>query len=215
MLLLRGATSKIPPCQYSPIVSIHAPLARSNMDGTPELPDANGFNTCSSCEEQPGFHHFCLLIHDSFNTCSSCEEQLRDCPPTITRESFNTCSSCEEQLSRAVSGALSSSFNTCSSCEEQLDKAHDVFRVFKLFQYMLLLRGATTWNGVVASLTFVFQYMLLLRGATFLSYLPSSELQVSIHAPLARSNFFVLWCILTQKRFQYMLLLRGATSPSR
>ena len=57
----------------------------------------------------------------------------------------------------------------------------------EMFQYMLLLRGATQDAPRGGKLT-KFQYMLLLRGATR-----------------------TLWRRLTSSRFQYMLLLRGAT----
>ena len=51
--------------------------------------------------------------------------------------------------------------------------------------------------------------MLLLRGATGFHAEYFRE-TVSIHAPLARSNFTPL-CERSEKSFQYMLLLRGAT----
>ena len=76
MLLLRGATllERQTPFSYSvsihaPLarsnggrcargnahtVSIHAPLARSNFVRIPNLALVACFNTCSSCEEQPG-----------------------------------------------------------------------------------------------------------------------------------------------------------------
>ena len=52
--------------------------------------------------------------------------------------------------------------------------------------------------------------MLLLRGATYIQKHTQEAVLVSIHAPLARSNFkgFILSLCL---QFQYMLLLRGAT----
>ena len=55
------------------------------------------------------------------------------------------------------------------------------------FQYMLLLRGATC-NQAGQPGRNKFQYMLLLRGATGCAYPPSSKWSVSIHTPLARSN---------------------------
>ena len=101
-----------------------------------------------------------------------------------------------------------------------------------LFQYMLLLRGATADADLRRNRT-RFQYMLLLRGATF-EVVSSADLnEVSIHAPLARSNprrcrsrrdrrgfntcssceeqlpIFIVFSPLLM--FQYMLLLRGAT----
>ena len=121
-------------------VSIHAPLARSNkmpalwhMDkrfqymlllrGATDAPKRQkalqGFNTCSSCEEQlilrdgtsagdVSIHAplarsnlaltFCTVCFVGFNTCSSCEEQLKIKFTFLIQYSFNTCSSCEEQL---------------------------------------------------------------------------------------------------------------------
>ena len=123
------------------------------------------------------------------------------------------------------------SFNTCSSCEEQQTHVNSGNRTVKRFQYMLLLRGATT-PYVNKATDALFQYMLLLRGATTLSPRNVLIIDVSIHAPLARSNFYEDWtdCMprvsihaplarsnppkpppQPPKAFQYMLLLRGAT----
>ena len=52
MLLLRGATDVPPVLDNHLLVSIHAPLARSNGDGAGVSALRGGFNTCSSCEEQ-------------------------------------------------------------------------------------------------------------------------------------------------------------------
>ena len=82
----------------------------------------------------------------------------------VQRVCFNTCSSCEEQHAQAYQSIGSKRFNTCSSCEEQLHRLKQ-FRVRTVFQYMLLLRGATISEDGVH------------RGVG-----------VSIHAPLARSN---------------------------
>ena len=105
------------------------------------------------------------------------------------------------------------------------------------FQYMLLLRGATERPDDAIALI-RFQYMLLLRGATETGKWPTGFERVSIHAPLARSNFLRtvfrravhhvsihaplarsnptrrLSKDLTEE-FQYMLLLRGATRRRR
>ena len=56
----------------------------------------------------------------------------------------------------------------------------------------------------------MFQYMLLLRGATRAMYQIHSKMVVSIHAPLARSNAKRKQ-LCASSTFQYMLLLRGAT----
>ena len=82
-------------------------------------------------------------------------------------------------------------------------------KTYRQFQYMLLLRGATS-DDLAESVNKMFQYMLLLRGATDDMINGYRDDVVSIHAPLARSNSNpghscgMGW-------FQYMLLLRGAT----
>ena len=104
------------------------------------------------------------------------------------RESFNTCSSCEEQhhrhrlLHRSRVG-----FNTCSSCEEQLTFALRSLSRFS-FQYMLLLRGATMPYGPVASETKVSIHAPLARSNWYINSKIDALKVVSIHAPLARSN---------------------------
>ena len=56
MLLLRGATASAGSSLCSSLVSIHAPLARSNLMGLLHFSFFFCFNTCSSCEEQPSVH---------------------------------------------------------------------------------------------------------------------------------------------------------------
>ena len=72
----------------------------------------------------------------------------------------------------------------------------------------------SNWNEWPTHITNKFQYMLLLRGATSGRTLYGLGLQVSIHAPLARSNLAVRWAKPGSYVFQYMLLLRGATASS-
>ena len=79
------------------------------------------------------------------------------------------------------------------------------------FQYMLLLRGATGAATMDTMANAMFQYMLLLRGATSAFIEGFAASHVSIHAPLARSNWFFPFARLWMIQFQYMLLLRGAT----
>ena len=144
-------------------------------------------------------------------------------------------------------------FNTCSSCEEQRCQAQYKITT-TVFQYMLLLRGATP-SRLDCKYARLFQYMLLLRGATEEKRPYYSTIKVSIHAPLARSNrvshisrirrvvsihaplarsngsrqlhserrrcfntcssceeqLSCLRYLCLQPKFQYMLLLRGAT----
>ena len=210
MLLLRGATlffRRVPP---NPV----------------------GFNTCSSCEEQPKALNALLGGNRCFNTCSSCEEQLRrpcgECEQNVSIHAplarsnsdtgicagrmnrFNTCSSCEEQPEAVGEVRKSEGFNTCSSCEEQ-QEMRKMQESDQEFQYMLLLRGATT-AVIRARRSTGFQYMLLLRGATCdckkelcqdqgFNTCSSCEEQRRARAPGR-----------VQRQFQYMLLLRGATS---
>ena len=80
-----------------------------------------------------------------FNTCSSCEEQQKDDGRRKDNARFNTCSSCEEQPLFKVNCVTRYGFNTCSSCEEQRFIRERLPAVI-VFQYLLLLRGATLRN---------------------------------------------------------------------
>ena len=164
MLLLRGATLSPPESTSGALVSIHAPLARSNR-------------RCAACR----------WLSRGFNTCSSCEEQRAQDVFLSLQIWFQYMLLLRGATGRADLRDWSRSFNTCSSCEEQRS-ATRTKTTRTMFQYMLLLRGATGWQ------------------------LPALRFSdVSIHAPLARSNENKQYNAARQKEFQYMLLLRGAT----
>ena len=122
---------------------------------------------------------------------------------------FNTCSSCEEQLEKKKKTRIRESFNTCSSCEEQPGGSGGSGGT-TTFQYMLLLRGATRTRRTVYKTPQVSIHAPLARS-NFLWTLTSLLQAVSIHAPLARSNPMSREEFLPVVTFQYMLLLRGAT----
>ena len=164
MLLLRGATSTCPSVASSPKVSIHAPLARSNKTPnrgrsgvTVSIHAPLARSNRKSNSRLPVFAS--VSIHAPLARSNDIGNRNQN-----VRQRFNTCSSCEEQHNLELSGFSTLCFNTCSSCEEQL-LGNFRTRLIKLFQYMLLLRGATTFAQNVGQST-VFQYMLLLRGAT-------------------------------------------------
>ena len=186
MLLLRGATVGPLQKREARVVSIHAPLARSN-------------NTVLSG----------TIISSRFNTCSSCEEQLRRNMTLPRPKMFQYMLLLRGATASVIAINAPHRFNTCSSCEEQRDVAAGLPDGGE-FQYMLLLRGATKKSQFVNTRHFMFQYMLLLRGATGspacaarefsfntcssceeqleLETLAAVARPVSIHAPLARSN---------------------------
>ena len=104
--------------------------------------DQDGFNTCSSCEEQPG-KPVKRAAQIRFNTCSSCEEQPFD------------------MLGKSVDQTVSIPAPLARSNEKWTEE-----KVLSIgFQYLLLLRGATPFLFVFFPLS-AFQYLLLLRGAT-------------------------------------------------
>ena len=78
-------------------------------------------------------------------------------------------------------------FNTCSSCEEQPGCHHIQQRRVQVSIHAPLARSNFRLHISVIYHN-LFQYMLLLRGATFIPPNFSSNIPVSIHAPLARSN---------------------------
>ena len=99
MLLLRGATLRTALRAISEYVSIHAPLARSNTITTLLSALSTPFQYMLLLRGATGFCRGAAAgVTPGFNTCSSCEEQPGMCSSTIRRRRFNTCSSCEEQL---------------------------------------------------------------------------------------------------------------------
>ena len=149
------------------------------------------FNTCSSCEEQldafgDNIDGDFVSIHAPLARSNSHSDTW-----TLTRKPF--------QYMLLLRGATNNSFIVDHSRTFQymlLLRGATIWRFTTLakvvFQYMLLLRGATTpikqsnWQRG-------FQYMLLLRGATMSRRLLLQRPSVSIHAPLARSNFCLLF----------------------
>ncbi len=135
------------------------------------------FNTCSSCEEQRDCSEIFFDFRKRFNTCSSCEEQ----PVVITDRYFNFEVSIHAPLARSNFVLVAGKKETGVSIHAPLarsNKSQTYKRREKMFQYMLLLRGATPGSRRLNPLS-KFQYMLLLRGAT------------------------ALWCILPQERKRF------------
>ena len=166
------------------------------------------FNTCSSCEEQRRRSRR-PIRQKRFNTCSSCEEQPAPSDWATSSIGF--------QYMLLLRGATLACllpfrrllrFNTCSSCEEQLGSGRVAFLIFNVSIHAPLARS-NYMAGIRKGLR-MFQYMLLLRGATITVRYFSILGSVSIHAPLARSNCTDVNAFPGHK-FQYMLLLRGAT----
>ena len=147
------------------------------------------FNTCSSCEEQLGpavvnwkqdKFQYMLLLRGATQTRRALR-RLRcvSIHAPLARSNYSgLCSggrgagvSIHAPLARSNSdghgsGGEALGFNTRSSCEEQL----------------------ACPNGLISISEFMFQYMLLLRGATQPQSPERPSRNVSIHAPLARSN---------------------------
>ena len=169
-------------------VSIHAPLARSNKLNVRFCLFRKGFNTCSSCEEQLsplrqlGLYHVSIhapLARSNKNDVETIQKMKVSIHAPLARsnERFG-----EVHAGYGVSIHAPLARSNWACLREQT-------RV-TLFQYMLLLRGATSGRWRIED-GFQFQYMLLLRGATGM---PSGKTDEDV-------------------KFQYMLLLRGATVP--
>ena len=185
MLLLRGATCACPVVRCISEVSIHAPLARSNLSCSIVNLSVPSFNTCSSCEEQLGsirgdtiahkFQYMLLLRGATSARQGAADTRVFQYMLLLRGATF-----CGVMLKSKRR------FNTCSSCEEQQ----------LVLQYFFA--DSVSIHAPLAR-----------SNCRRLPCRPSNP--VSIHAPLARSNcgHFAApnWC----KVFQYMLLLRGAT----
>ena len=122
MLLLRGATPEIFQISVRSVVSIHAPLARSNR--------------LYCVGNRPRWR---VSIHAPLARSNS--QAWRDCSGNPFQYML---------LLRGATGSGGAGtsaehrFNTCSSCEEQ-PLLSCLMNGLKAFQYMLLLRGAT-WS---------------------------------------------------------------------
>ena len=149
-----------------------------------------------------------LTSYQSFNTCSSCEEQLiclkligiklmfqymlllrgatRSVRSSAGRGAFQYMLLLRGATFTTARSLLAGSFNTCSSCEEQLIL---ILRRkgSSTFQYMLLLRGATIDTSQEFHIEIGFNTCSSCEEQqTGFPAVPPDE--VSIHAPLARSN---------------------------
>ena len=188
------------------------------------------FNTCSSCEEQlalrfsrhatPPFQYM-LLLRGATQPLELCllyywvsihAPLARSNGHTFNADGGGSVS-IHAPLARSNTPRIRlllprNRFNTCSSCEEQLSEI-EPFPCAVLFQYMLLLRGATVvrignkrFPGVSIHAPLARSNIVGSSGTHFFN--------VSIHAPLARSNL-ARGYVGNKPEFQYMLLLRGAT----
>ncbi len=143
MLLLRGATQDHDGVQDADAVSIHAPLARSNIV-TPFVRAAvNRFQymlllrgaTQKREVKNDGQRvsiHAPLARSNATGRCPECTEEVSIHAP-LARSNRNY---------RYSRYRLDSCFNTCSSREEQLPFFRHSINL-SAFQYMLLSRGAT------------------------------------------------------------------------
>ena len=74
-LLMRGATIQFSVQSHHPLISIHAPHARSDKEAENDFNQFKHFNPRSSCEERPKKAvHYGTYVN--FNPRSSCEERL-------------------------------------------------------------------------------------------------------------------------------------------
>ena len=141
MLLLRGATISFTVNSCSNLVSIHAPLARSNSNCVNLLIRAMVSIHAPLARSNFRLDFFGIFVVVSihaplarsnchrrggdgsercFNTCSSCEEQRRPEKRRRKDESFQYMLLLRGATSGGWIGAQRHyGFNTCSSCEEQ------------------------------------------------------------------------------------------------
>ena len=119
MLLLRGATNLQSMLAGVAEVSIHAPLARSNFGAR----KAGGYEHVSI--------HAPLARSNRGVTCPLSDVSVSIHAPLARSNRVEI-----------RDGQRFRRFNTCSSCEEQLSGLRR-FLTSRMFQYMLLLRGAT------------------------------------------------------------------------
>ena len=191
-LPLRGATQEVKRVERLDLISIHAPLAGSDMIRIAWLWRCGNFNPRSPCGERLAeYMHFCNRLLN-FNPRSPCGERPNSLATSLSSRRF--------QSTLPLRGATRRRWRRChrlryfnprSPCGER--HRYDVVFVDYL----------------------QFQSTLPLRGATAAGDLPGQDPGISIHAPLAGSDLSALVDRLETELFQSTLPLRGATSRRR
>ena len=207
---MRGATNNVLD-QYFPLHEFQSTLLMRGATTATTAMIRNGhFNPRSSCEErrasvQRGQLHHRISIHAPH---ARSDQKKRVC--THARQSyFNPRSSCEERRDLKVERLVLRHFNPRSSCEERPDHCKGI-AVAVIFQSTLLMRGAT-WFSAYVKKPSLFQSTLLMRGATRRRALAHLPVDISIHAPHARSDDPLYYTADEIEEFQSTLLMRGAT----
>ena len=163
MLLLRGATDALQRLDGEFDVSIHAPLARSNL--FVDIPDpATAVSIHAPLARSNGDDAIALEWTNVSIHAPLARSNASLHPRSPPAGCFNTCSSCEEQPGSSQSAGL-----------------------FDMFQYMLLLRGATKAGRKARRKEGVSIHAPLARSNSLFFSMNCANV-VSIHAPLARSN---------------------------
>ena len=163
-LPLRGATGDLGHSAAVHVISIHAPLAGSDLTSLKAYAGVCYFNPRSPCGERLDFG----LPPDA-------DPEFQSTLPLrgATKSSMTLCTAIDY-------------FNPRSPCGERRADWRVGYGI-PVFQSTLPLRGATSmlplWGGIV-----VFQSTLPLRGATAIDIHRVAFIEISIHAPLAGSD---------------------------
>ena len=164
-LLMRGATISLGISFLNLPISIHAPHARSDISPNISRTLTKKFqSTLLMRGATPSFYRCCTCRHISIHAPHARSDATR-CVHLNQSEYFNPRSSCEERQGNRTVRNSTSNFNPRSSCEERRHNNPHSSGYVK-FQSTLLMRGAT------------------IIGSILRSYL----IQISIHAPHARSD---------------------------
>ena len=233
-LPLRGATGHLQRGQKDTGISIHAPLAGSDIVPNRTLYESFNFNPRSPCGERQRAVHFMSRPKD-FNPRSPCGERLNTLNELAKALDFNPRSPCGERRECCRVCAMSYYFNPRSPCGERRLSVTGHFYPIG-FQSTLPLRGATHPShhifcrriiSIHAPLAgsdedipyFLNAYRISihapLAGSDFLPLSALRALDISIHAPLAGSDSWQYWHPGLTSSFQSTLPLRGATNISR
>ena len=141
-LLMRGATIQFSVQSHHPLISIHAPHARSDKEAENDFNQFKHFNPRSSCEERPKKAvHYGTYVN--FNPRSSCEERHTDRFAGFPVIKFQSTLLMRGATPQGLQRPRNlHNFNPRSSCEERLEKIERYEEKLQ-FQSTLLMRGAT------------------------------------------------------------------------
>ena len=184
-LPLRGATAYRFSIDETLIISIHTPLAGSDVCGRISV-DGEFISIHTPLAGSDVAAQFGGRSPRHFNPHSPCGERLLPCVALGIRTYFNPHSPCGERLLPCVADGIRTYFNPHSPCGERLDVRSPKVRVFAISIHTPLA-GSDSDAGDVETRIDISIHTPLAGSDRSANIVPCDE-RISIHTPLAGSD---------------------------